>query len=322
MRKLASEGSRGIGWTEPMATGKTENGVEFYSARLDRVERRFWREIWGSLPATAAAEHGVELREFGPVQASVVKSLPDAQLPNLVLGATEPGALDGDLGAALDWVEASGARCHVPVAPGTERTDAAESWLRERGYEPGYAWMKFVRGVHAPRFRAPAAVAVIELAAGAREPFGMIAATGFGLPAWTAGFFADLPSRPNWRCYVARVEGEPAACAAMLVDGEVAEFGIAATLESARGRGCQLALLHRRIADAAAAGCRTLFVETGARLPGRPATSYRNILRAGFEEAYLRPNWSLGGDLFLGRGGAGFDTKAPAGSGTSPMRPV
>jgi hypothetical protein len=32
-------------------------------------------------------------------------------------------------------------------------------------------------------------------------------------------------------------------------------------------------------------------VETGERVPDRPSASYRNILKAGFEEAYLRPNW-------------------------------
>ena len=152
--------------------------------------------------------------------------------------------------------------------------------------------MKFVRDAHPPRFRAPGDVEVVEVTNAEQEPFGMIAATGFGLPAWAAAFFAELPGHPDWRCYVARVDGEAQACAAMLVQGEVAEFGIAATLEPARGRGCQQALLRRRILDAAAAGCRTLFVETGERVPDRPSASYRNILRAGFEEAYLRPNWS------------------------------
>lgn len=122
----------------------------------------------------------------------------------------------------------------------------------------------------------------------------MIAATGFGLPAWAATFFADLPEHPDWRCYVARVDDETQACAAMRIHEGVAEFGIAATLEPARGRGCQLALLHRRILDATEAGCHTLFVETGERVPDRPSASYRNILRAGFEEAYLRPNWRHG----------------------------
>jgi GNAT superfamily N-acetyltransferase len=77
----------------------------------------------------------------------------------------------------------------------------------------------------------------------------------------------------------------------MLIEDGIAELGIGATLEEARGRGCQTALLHRRISDAAAAGCHTLLVETGERVPDRPAASYRNILKAGFEEAYLRPNW-------------------------------
>jgi GNAT superfamily N-acetyltransferase len=211
---------------------------------------------------------------------------------NLVLGATEPGAVaDGHLAAAVEWARSRGVDHYVPVTPGEPETEAAESWLTENGFVPGYGWMKFVRDAHEPRFAVPKDVEVVELGGPEEEPFGMIAATGFGLPAWAAAFFADLPGTEGWRCYVARVDGTAQACAAMQIHAGVAEFGIAATLEPARGRGCQLALLHRRIRDAAAAGCHTLFVETGERVPDRPSTSYRNILRAGFEEAYLRPNW-------------------------------
>jgi GNAT superfamily N-acetyltransferase len=151
--------------------------------------------------------------------------------------------------------------------------------------------MKFVRDAHPPRFKVAEDVEVVELSSPGQEPFGMIAATGFGLPAWAAAFFADLPGREGWRCYAARIDGTAQACAAMLVDGAVAELGIAATLDPARGRGCQPALLHRRIVDAAAAGCKALAVETGERVADHPAPSYRNILRAGFKEAYPRPNW-------------------------------
>ena len=78
----------------------------------------------------------------------------------------------------------------------------------------------------------------------------------------------------------------------MLLDGEVAELGFGATLEPARGRGAQLAMLGRRIEDATAAGARLLFAETGELTEGQPATSYRNLRRAGFEKAYLCPNWT------------------------------
>lgn len=258
---------------------------------LDEVERRFWRELWESVPAEVAAKHGVELREFGPVQATVAAGLPEVGMMNLVLGATAEGAADGGhLAEAAKWVRSLGVRAYVPVTPGAAGAEAAERQLEAGGFESGRAWMKFTRDPHPPRFEAPR-VEVVELGRGADEPFGMIVATGFGLPAWAAAFFADLPGREGWRCYVACVDGEPQASAGMLVHEGIAEFGLAATLEPARGHGCQLALLHRRIADAIAAGCHTLFVETGERVPGQPSPSYRNILRAGFEEAYLRPNW-------------------------------
>jgi hypothetical protein len=153
--------------------------------------------------------------------------------------------------------------------------------------------MRFVRDAHPPRFKVAADVEVVAIDASDTDtPFGTIAALGFGLPAWAASLLAPLPGLPDWRCYLAVIDGEPQGCAAMLLDGEVAEFGVAATLEGGRRRGCQLALLGRRIRDAAAAGARTLFVETGERVPGRTSTSYGNLLRAGFEEAYLCQGWS------------------------------
>jgi GNAT superfamily N-acetyltransferase len=267
----------------------TEHGVSYDPPALDRVERHFWADIWESVPTEVAAGHGVEMRKFGVIQATLTRDLPTVPVLNLVLGVTEGN--EEELERALAWAAEQGVSPSVPVTPDLPGSARGEAWLRARGFEQGYAWMKFVRDQHPPRFPAPAGVEVVELDGADEEPFGTIAAIGFGFPAWAGELFARLPGREGWRCYVARVEGEAQACAAMLIENGIAEFGIAATLEEARGRGCQNALLHRRICDAAEAGCHTLFVETGERVPGRPAASYRNILRAGFEEAYLRPNW-------------------------------
>ncbi|HEX5591824.1 MAG TPA: GNAT family N-acetyltransferase [Solirubrobacterales bacterium] len=270
-------------------TPETKRGTSYDPSVLDRVERRFWREVWESVPHEPASEHGVELREFGALQVTLTRDLPQVSILNLVLGAAD--ASEADLEYAIAWAGEHGVSPCIPLTPGRPGSARAETWLRDKDFEPGYAWMKFVRDPHPPRFEAPEGVEVIELTAADEEPFGTIAAVGFGMPTWGANFFAHLPGRPGWRCYVARVEGKAQACAAMRIEDGVAEFGIAATLEEARGRGCQTALLHRRICDAAAAGCHTLFVETGERVPDRPSASYRNILKAGFEEAYLRPNW-------------------------------
>jgi GNAT superfamily N-acetyltransferase len=274
-----------------MGRASTEGGVAYDPAVLDAVERRFWREIWTSVPEELARERGIEVRRFGPVQASVLADLPGVPMFNLLLGAAEPGAVSGGhLAAAVEWAGSRGARAQVPVTPGLAESEAAPAWLAANGFLAGHPWMKFVRDTHPPRFPPPGGVEVVRVG-GEEEPFAMVAASGFGMPAWAAAFFARLPLKPDWRCYVARIDGTTQACAAMLLDGEVAELGAAATLEAGRRRGCQLALLRQRILDAAEAGCRLLFVETGARVGDRPASSYRNVLRAGFEEAYLRPNW-------------------------------
>jgi GNAT superfamily N-acetyltransferase len=271
---------------------RTKQGVSYDPAELDRVERRFWREMWDSVPPAVAEEHGIEVRDFGRVQATTARDLSEAPMMNLVLGASEDAERDGaGLAGAIAWTAEQGVSPYVPLSPGLPGAAAAEAWLRENDFEHGYAWMKFVRDPHPPRFPAPEGVELLELTVPDQEPFGMLAATGFGMYPWAADFFNYLPGRDGWRCYVAKVGGKAQACAAMLVEEGVAEFGIAATLEEARGRGCQTALLHRRICDAAEAGCHTLFVETGERVADRPSASYRNILKAGFEEAYLRPNW-------------------------------
>lgn len=273
-----------------MALHRTENGATYDLAALDRTERRFWSDIFDSIPGEVAQEHGIELREFGPIQASIVADLGRVGMLNLLLGAPGDPAGEG-LGAAAAWAEGNGSSPYVPLTPGLPGSDEAEAWLRQNGFQPRYAWMKFVRDPHPPRFPAPDGVEVVEVRAPDEEPFGAIAALGFGMPAWGAEFFAHLPGRDGWRCYVAKIDGEAQGCGAMVIEDGVAELGIGATLEEARGRGCQTALLRRRILDAAEADCHTLLVETGERVPDRPAASYRNILKAGFEEAYLRPNW-------------------------------
>jgi hypothetical protein len=232
------------------------------------------------------------LESFGPVQASILTDLPRVRMLNLVLGAAEPGAVEeGHLAETLAWVARHDVDCYVPVTTQGPEAGAAERWLKEQGFERGYGWMKFVRDASPPDLDQPPGAEVVELASGEGESFAVIAAHGFGVPPWASSLFWGLPGREGWRCYVAVVDGTPSASAAMLIDDGLAEFGIAATLEVARGRGCQTALLRKRIIDAGLAGCETLFVETGERTADRPSASYRNILRAGFEEAYVRPNW-------------------------------
>jgi GNAT superfamily N-acetyltransferase len=277
----------------------TKGGTDFDPAALERTERRFYGEVFDAVPVAVAAAHGVRRADFGPVQATVVTTVPGVRALNLVLGAELPeAAAEGFLEEAIEWARTEGASAFVllpePTEGGADATgiDAAEAVLVAAGFERTVDWMRFVRDVHPPRFAVSDEVEVVAIDSVDESPFATVAALGFRLPARAASLLAPIPGLPDWRCYLALLDGEPQGCAALLLDGEVAELGFAATLESGRRRGCQLALLRRRIEDAAASGARTLFLETRARVPGRPSPSYANVLRAGFEEAYLCQGWS------------------------------
>ena len=85
-----------------------------------------------------AGERGIELRDFGPVQATVVSALPGAGMMNLVLGATAPGAVaDGHLAAASEWARSQGVSSFVPVTPGLPESEPAGSWLAAERLRPG-----------------------------------------------------------------------------------------------------------------------------------------------------------------------------------------
>jgi GNAT superfamily N-acetyltransferase len=275
-----------------MADDGTGGEPSYDHPALNRTERLLLREIWKSAAPDAIEERGIELETFGPIQASIVAGLPEAQMMNLVLGADEPNATeDGHLAEAIEWVESFGVEYYVPLAPGARGTPSAEDWLNRRGFERARSWVKFVRGVSPPEPVDPPGIEIFELKQDEGEALAAIAAEGFGLPLWAGTLFFDLPGREGWRCYVVVVDGIGQACGAMFMHEGIAGLGVAATLRSARGRGCQAALLRRRILDAAAAGCHTLVVEAGDRMPDPRAIGYRDIIRAGFRAAYVRTNW-------------------------------
>ena len=93
----------------------------------------------------------------------------------------------------------------------------------------------------------------------------------------------------RWLCYVGFVDGKPAAHAGLYRDQETgtAVLAAAATLPGFRGRGCQTALLHRRLTDAATSGCD---LAVGEASPG--TTSQRNMERIGLRTAYTKVIWT------------------------------
>ena len=92
---------------------------------------------------------------------------------------------------------------------------------------------------------------------------------------------------PRLRRYLAYVDGHPAAAAALFTTAEGTYFAGAATVPAMRDRGCQSALIRRRLHDAAATG-HAVVVTTAFGSP-----SQANLQRLGFRIVHTRRLWRL-----------------------------
>jgi hypothetical protein len=207
---------------------------------------------------------------------------------NRVIGL---GVLEPATDAVLDRIaDVFGAVRHAIALAPSARPETLADALRERGYDAGYAWVKFRRPAGAA-FDAPTNLRVERIGAERAAQYVAVVAAGFGLLPDAAAMLEHLPGRPGWGCYLAHDGDLPVAAGAVYVSGRHAWLGQATTLAEHRRRGGQSALMAARIAEARAAGAAVVVTETGETIEGRPANSYHNILRAGFEPAYVRPNF-------------------------------
>ena len=257
---------------------------------LEQVEFDASADLWRATPAEVRAAQAIELTEVAGAQCMTSRGIEPPALFRRAVGlGVAREASEADLEAVLAHMGARGLRYCVPVAA-PYRPATLGAWLERRGFARGYAWMKFSRAC-GERLEAPTDLEVRVVGRDHGADFGRVVAEGFGLPPAIAAWVGMLPGRPHWVCVMAFDGSAPTAAGAAYVQGEYAWLGFGATLPASRRRGAQNALLARRLAEAAARGARTAVTETGERLPDKPSNSYRNILRAGFHERYLRHNY-------------------------------
>jgi GNAT superfamily N-acetyltransferase len=238
----------------------------------------------------APEETGFVVDEIDGATCLALPAFPGSALFNRVLGLglARPASKETvDRIAAL--YERLGTEWCVSLAPQAKPPEVA-SWLEGRGLATGYGWAKFARGAADPP-RPATELRVEAVGAAKADAFADAIIRGYGIPAGFHDSLARLPGRDGWRCFVAFDGDEPAGAGALFVTGAVGWLGMAGTVPEHRRRGAQGAILAARIEEAAAAGCQTVVTETGELLEGRPSSSYRNILRAGFEPAYVRANY-------------------------------
>jgi len=263
------------------------------TATLERAAKVCRADMWGTVCEDAVIECGIEEECFGAVQATVFEALPCAPHVNLVLGAAEPGAVEeGHLAAAVRWADGFDVDYRVSVSRERPEAAAAEDWLNRNGFEQRRGQLKYIRDASPPQQAGNTAITVWEI--GREEADGetmLSAAPLLGLPSPAGNLLFALPIQEQWRTYTAELEEDIVSFGSMRLYDGVAWVGLDATEESARGRGCNQALLRERILAAGAAGCHTIFSELDEDNSEGVAACGRNLLRAGFVPAYRSMNW-------------------------------
>lgn len=213
-----------------------------------------------------------------------------------VIGLGFDRALDP---AGLDAIERAWDERGEPVRVElSTRADASiASALTARGYR--LTMFEDVLGMLLPRAAAvaspPAGIRIEELPQDEYRPWMDAALDGLLAPDGSAPneelpsrailerIFGDIAQTPGFRRYVALVDGAVAGAATLRLDDGVAQLCGAATRPAFRRLGVQSALLARRLADAADAGCDVAVVVTQ---PG--SISQANAIRQGYAMLYSR----------------------------------
>lgn len=250
-----------------------------------------WTSMFKAPPPDFRAATGMAVEEFGDgVVGLVCKAIP-IPLFNRVMGmGVWADAGESLLDAINDRYRMAAVHSFALQLCPAARLGAIEERIRQRGFKRGGDWAKCVRGSRPPA-TIQTTLRVEPASADNRATYAQTIGESFGMPASLAPFLGATVDAPDWRSYLSYDRDEPVGCGALHIENGVGWLGGGGTIPAARKRGSQGAVMARRLADGVALGCTRFVTETGAETPEQPNPSLHNMLRAGFELAYLRTDW-------------------------------
>lgn len=207
------------------------------------------------------------------------------------LGITHP-ILPQTLDEAIHFYQKVGAkRFFIQLSPQVLNPELREILTKKR-FRHHNNWAKLVRSSEVQVPVVESHLEVVRLTPAMAREYGALICNSFE---WADDRLIDWlgasVGKPGYMHFAALNEGKTVAAAALHCAGDYAAMAFAGTLPEYRGMGAQSLLLQRRILEARKNGCRYILSETAENRPERPVSSYRNMIRFGFEEAYLRENW-------------------------------
>lgn len=258
--------------------------------RVERSEALFMISQMDLLARVPGNPHGIQTQRLGPLSVITAAAVPNLELVNRILGAG-PEDLEA-LREAAAFMRQRGIRPRVDICP---LNDGAA--FLKRLHEDGWRAQSFQVALFGePKSTVPPLPPGVEIrvitsdeeakSAGEAYAAGFMTGGGTQLSAMSTMLADIIPvvwNQPGWLAYLALADGCPAGAALLYIAEGIGCLAGASTLPESRGRGVQKALLHRRIADAAAAGCDLVTSQTG-----NGTVSQNNMEKIGVRIAYTK----------------------------------
>lgn len=253
------------------------------------LARRF-EKVWAKFQAARIA--GIMNREGNPLgigishfgEAVALRAQQAAQF-NRVIGLTEANTEHVD--AILNFYREVNLRPYLELTPGLTGDQLPRRLHQQGAYHAGFNAVTWATPARETKPPAPG-VEVRPVAAGELDVFLSVFLEGFTAPTASAANMQFWLNPPGWHLYLATVEDTPAGAAVLYIDDGIGYLAAASTIPAMRGRGCQTALLNRRIAEAARHDCELITAQCQFG-----SDSHRNMQRVGLEMAYNKAMWTV-----------------------------
>jgi GNAT superfamily N-acetyltransferase len=260
------------------------------SRRLDAVSTSIARDWLEGVAALPGNPRGMRLATFGGALAAAASNAPEIDFMNRVHHLWPEDA--HHLPSVLAFYADAGVRPWYEVFPSEDGAGAVAGAIARAGAAPvSYATFLYGGAVPPPSAN-PEGMEMRTVTADDIDTFSDVFLLGHEVPEQehdlaraSQRHWAELP---DTTLYLAILDDQPAAAAVLRVGDGIGYLANAATIPEFRGRGAQTALLTRRIADAADAGCGLV---AGQALFG--STSQRNMERVGLRPAVTLTTWRM-----------------------------
>ena len=258
--------------------------------RLGQVEAACIERRMRSTCLDGADPLGVVIEQHGPASVFAAVKAPEMGFFNQVIGLVPEQA--EELDELLAIYRRHDIRPRVTCLPGSLDGPLAAALL-QAGLRPTDWWSILYREATPVEVSLPRGVEIQRPGAAEAASFGRVFSEGFDVGATAEERAAAervigrwVTDVPDFECYLAYCDGQPAAIAVLYREDELGYLAAAATVPEFRGRGCQAALIAQRIRDAAEQGCTVAVVHTGFA-----TASQRNQERADFRLAATCQTW-------------------------------